>query len=181
MPKIKKSCVWKFFIKSNDTDSGDATCKICNREVKSCGKGGGTTNLKNHLKRNHAGNKEVKLTLGESENSNEKAPNPEQANNLNQLKLSLMPSPASTSTFTSMDLSESNLTPASSPAPSLSESDSRFYYTDRQYVFQPRIDNAFKQIKSFEGNIYRREVQEQEKSPMPSFSCLPKTICLSRQ
>lgn len=86
--KIKKSCVWKFFIKSNDTDSGDATCKICNREVKSGGKGV-TTNLRNHLKRNHAGNKEVKLTLGESENSNEKAPNPEQANNLVNLYLTI--------------------------------------------------------------------------------------------
>lgn len=82
MPKIKQSFVWKFFIK---TDSGDATCKICNRVVKSGGKGGGTTNFSNHLKRNHAGNKEVKQTLEESrerENSNEKTPNPDQENNL---------------------------------------------------------------------------------------------------
>lgn len=79
MPKIKKSFVWKFFIKS--IDSGDATCQICNKIVKCGGKGGGTTNLNNHLKRNHAENKEVKLILGESEDSNEKALNPEQASN----------------------------------------------------------------------------------------------------
>lgn len=82
MPKIKQSFVWKFFIK---TDSGDSTCKICNRVVKSGGKDGSTTNLSNHLKRNHAENKEVKQTLEESrerENSNEKAPNPDQGNNL---------------------------------------------------------------------------------------------------
>lgn len=79
MPKIKKSFIWKFFIKS--VDSGDAICQICNRVVKSGGKGGGTTNLTNHLKRNHAENKEVKLILGESEVSNEKAPNLEQTSN----------------------------------------------------------------------------------------------------
>lgn len=50
--------------------------------MKSGEKGGGTTNLSNHLKRNHqAENKEIKLTLGESENSNKNAPNLNQANN----------------------------------------------------------------------------------------------------
>ncbi|EZA61390.1 hypothetical protein X777_12297 [Ooceraea biroi] len=54
-----------------------------------------------------------------------------------------------------MDLSESNLTtPTSSPVPSLSESESRFGYLDKPFVFQPRIDSSFKQIKSFGGNIY---------------------------
>lgn len=78
MPKVKKSFVWKFFIKS---DSGNATCQICNRVVRSGGKGGGTTNLSNHLKRNHPENKEVKLILEESEDSSEKASNSEQASN----------------------------------------------------------------------------------------------------
>jgi len=48
--------------------------------VKSGGKDGGTTNLSNNLKRNHAENKEVKLTFEES-NSNENAHNPDEANN----------------------------------------------------------------------------------------------------
>lgn len=74
--KIKQPFVWKFFIKSTGIDSGDATCIICNREVKSGGKDGGTTNLINH-----AGNQEVKLVLGESETSNKKAPNLEEAKN----------------------------------------------------------------------------------------------------
>jgi len=64
-------------------------------------------------------------------------------------------SSASTSILTIMDLSESDLaTPISSPVPSLSESESRFSYSDKLSVHQPRIDTAFKQIKSFEGNIY---------------------------
>lgn len=79
MPKIKKSFVWKFFIKS--IDSGDATCKICNRIVKSGGKDGCTTNLSNHLKRNHVQNKEIKLILEESENISEKTSNVDQENN----------------------------------------------------------------------------------------------------
>lgn len=52
--------------------------------------------------------------------------------------------------------SPSSSTHASSPVPSISESESKFgnSYSDRQYVFQPRIDSTFKQMKSFEGNIY---------------------------
>lgn len=65
-----------------------------------------------------------------------------------------MPSPASTSTSMSsmfIDLSESNLTIRdASPTPSISSSES---YPDRS-AFQPRIDSAFKQITSFQGNIY---------------------------
>lgn len=76
MPKIKTS-VWRFFIKSGD----GAICKICNREVKSGGEGGGTTNLKNHLQRNHARNKEVKVYLLESEIANDNTSNKEKANN----------------------------------------------------------------------------------------------------
>lgn len=63
MPKIKKSFASKFFKAS--IVSGNAKCIICYREVVSSGsKGDGTTNLINHLKRNHAGNKEVKLAVG---------------------------------------------------------------------------------------------------------------------
>lgn len=50
-----------------------------------------------------------------------------------------------------MDFSDSTI---SSPIPSPSESESRFYHSNRQFMFQPRIDNTFKQIKSFGGNIY---------------------------
>lgn len=71
--------VWKFFIKSIDSE---ATWKICNKVEKSGGKGGGANNLSNHLKRNHTDNKEVKHILGESGDSNEKAPNPEQLGKL---------------------------------------------------------------------------------------------------
>jgi len=78
VPKIKQSFIWKFFIKC--TDGGNAICNICNREVKSDGKGGGTTNLINHLKRNHAANEDVKLALGKIENDNKKVL--KQANNL---------------------------------------------------------------------------------------------------
>lgn len=56
-----------------------------------------------------------------------------------------------------MDLSDNeyNLTPVSSPVLNLSESEKRvFCYSERQPVLQPRIDSTFKQIKSFEGNIY---------------------------
>lgn len=71
-----------------------------------------------------------------------------------QLKLLSMPS-TPTSILTLMDLSESDLaTPISSPVPSLSESESRLSYSDKLSVHQPRIDSAFKQIKSFEDNIY---------------------------
>ncbi|XP_071652992.1 E3 SUMO-protein ligase ZBED1-like isoform X2 [Temnothorax longispinosus] len=157
MPKVKQSSIWKFFIKNSD--SGNATCNICNREVKSGGKGGGTTNFKNHLRRNHAQNKEVRLHLGlgESENSNEKAPNSEQANNSNQLSIS-MPSTSTANTGNTaipiVDLSGYGFnlatpTSCSSPVPSLSGSESRFSYSDNQSVIQPRIDNKFKQIKSF--------------------------------
>jgi hypothetical protein len=44
--KSKKSSTWKFFI----SGEGSATCKICHVNVKT---GGNTTNLMNHLKRNH--------------------------------------------------------------------------------------------------------------------------------
>lgn len=77
----------------------------------------------------------------------------------NQLKLLSIPSTSRASTLTFMpmeNLSESDLTSlatTSSPAPSLSESESRFCYSDK-IVLQPRIDSAFKHIKSFEGNIY---------------------------
>lgn len=64
MTKVKKSVVWKFFV---NTINGDATCKICNRSVRSGGKGGGTTNLRNHLKRNHPDNKKVISSLEETE------------------------------------------------------------------------------------------------------------------
>ncbi|XP_077262548.1 uncharacterized protein LOC143897614 [Temnothorax americanus] len=152
MPKVKQSSIWKFFIKN--PDSGNATCNICNREVKSGGKGGGTTNFKNHLRRNHAKNKEVRLHLGESENSNEKAPNSEQANNLNQLSISMPSTSTANTAIPIVDLfgSGSNLatpTSCSSPVPSLSGSESRFSYLDKQSVIQPRIDNSLKQIKSF--------------------------------
>lgn len=54
-----------------------------------------------------------------------------------------------------MDLSDSTISsPMPSPSPSLSESENRFFHSDRQLVLQPRIDSAFKQIKSFGGNIY---------------------------
>ena len=136
MPKIKTSIVWRFFIKSGD----GSTCKICNREVKSGGKGGGTTNLKNHLLRNHAGNKDVKVVLLESKIANDNTS---------------MPLQASISTFMSMDtdLSESDLTllasPASSPALSLFETENRFCDPNGS-VRDPRIDSTFKRIKSFE-------------------------------
>lgn len=42
----KKSFAWKFFTDSN----GSAKCKICQINVKTSGN---TTNLMNHLKRNH--------------------------------------------------------------------------------------------------------------------------------
>ncbi|RLU19267.1 hypothetical protein DMN91_007824, partial [Ooceraea biroi] len=69
-------------------------------------------------------------------------------------------SATSTSTSMPMDLSESNLTtPTSSPVPSLSESESRFGYLDKPFVFQPRIDSSFKQIKSFgEGGTRAGEI-----------------------
>lgn len=47
--------------------------------MRSGGKDGGTKNSSNHLKQNHPGNKEVKLILEEGEDSNEKAPNSEEA------------------------------------------------------------------------------------------------------
>lgn len=74
MPKVKQSFVWRFFVKNAD----GGLCKICNRDVKSGGKGGGTTNLKNHLKRNHMHNKEVKTAL---ENEGDKAPYREETDN----------------------------------------------------------------------------------------------------
>ncbi|XP_011685066.1 PREDICTED: zinc finger BED domain-containing protein 1-like [Wasmannia auropunctata] len=126
---------------------GKSACSNFNRRrvVKSGGKGGGTTNLSNHLKRNHAENKEVKLTLKKSENSNE-TPNSDQVNNSKQLQLLSMTLP-STSTFTYMDLSESELaTPISSPAPSLSESESRFCYSDKTTVDNEGFRNLMKTI-----------------------------------
>ncbi|KAL1488133.1 hypothetical protein ABEB36_015091 [Hypothenemus hampei] len=66
--KVKQSFVWRYFIKSSN--GGGATCKICNREVKSGGKGGGTTNLINHLKRNHRNIKEIEIPLVEDGKQN---------------------------------------------------------------------------------------------------------------
>ncbi|XP_025996388.2 uncharacterized protein LOC113005270 [Solenopsis invicta] len=62
------------------------------------------------------------------------------------------PSSSSTSIPIDMDLfdNEDNLTSVSSPTLSLSESEKRFCYSERQPVLQPRIDSTFKQIKSFE-------------------------------
>lgn len=46
--KKKKTCsdVWKFYIKT----SGGGKCKLCGKEIKSCGN---TTNLMNHFRRKH--------------------------------------------------------------------------------------------------------------------------------
>ncbi|XP_071567441.1 E3 SUMO-protein ligase ZBED1-like isoform X2 [Temnothorax nylanderi] len=69
--------------------------------------------------------------------------------------------PSTSTAMSIIDLSESNLaTPTSScssPVPSLSESESRFSYSDRR--IQPRIDSTFKQIKSFgEGGTRAGEI-----------------------
>ena len=154
VPKVKTSTVWRFLIKSE----AGAICKICNRDVKSGGKGGGTTNLKNHLKRNHAGNKEVKVHLF----SNDDTPNKEKANTncavgnneSRNLKLASMPLVASTSTFLSTDTDlpqydSTLLASPTSPAHPPFEAENRFC-NQIGSIRESRIDRVFNRIKSFE-------------------------------
>ncbi|XP_043266731.1 E3 SUMO-protein ligase ZBED1-like [Venturia canescens] len=154
LPKVRQSVVWKFFLKSADND-GDSTCKICNRAVKSGGKGGGTTNLRNHLTRNHSENAQIKLALTKNQNGDEYTCNQQQGN-ISEKSIALsMPSASSTSM--QMDLSESDCDSPDSPthtsSPALSETRKGFISANvqkRSSAVQPKIDSSFKQIRSFE-------------------------------
>ncbi|XP_011860347.1 PREDICTED: zinc finger BED domain-containing protein 4-like [Vollenhovia emeryi] len=185
VPAFKKgSPVWHFFIKN----STGGTCKICSTDVKSGGSGGNTTNLKNHLVRKHPGNpdikqmfiKDAKLTAENAETVNMQRTNklvnstddnqtacstsrtPTSISSMPAMPSSALilsiPSPASTVMELDSMTSRSNV---SSPTASMNSIESELsgrLSSNKTSRLQPRIDNTFKQMKSFEGGSKAGEI-----------------------